>query len=265
MGLKKIFKGIGKVVKKAVPAVGKFLSPLGPIVSAVGSVAGPLLAGKSQEKGIASANEANVKLAEENRAFEERMSGTAVQRQVQDYQAAGLNPMLAAGGNGASTPNVSAPTVESTKQSRLAAVSGALSAKMQLEQINNMRQQNRLIGAQADMAGIEARMKAWEEPYGAFMADTKVKQMGQQYDTLAAQLKGILQRNDIDFETLKQGRLTTKQQELLNPVMEQIARMDMRAKQLGMKGLENINAFEKDTDGMANWVKFLLGIFREVK
>lgn len=56
-------------------------------------------------------NYENVRLAKEQMGFQERMSNTAHQREVEDLIEAGLNPVLSAGGNGSSTPAGAAPNL----------------------------------------------------------------------------------------------------------------------------------------------------------
>lgn len=70
----------------------------------------PIAAAAASAVGSMINNERNIESAEENRDFQERMSGTAHQREVADLRAAGLNPILSAKYGGASTPGGSVAT-----------------------------------------------------------------------------------------------------------------------------------------------------------
>ena len=109
-------------------------------ISAGGSLLGGLL-GKS---GQSSANRANLKIAREQMAFQERMSNTAYQRSASDLKAAGLNRILALG-SPASSPQGASATMQNENAQLGQAVekmSGtALQAMATKTQIDNIKAQ----------------------------------------------------------------------------------------------------------------------------
>lgn len=83
------------------------------IVGSLFSMAGGMYASASSARGVSEMNAANAIEAQKNRDWQERMSNTAHQREVNDLREAGLNPILSAtGGSGASSPGGSMAVME---------------------------------------------------------------------------------------------------------------------------------------------------------
>lgn len=161
-----------------IPAIGVAAKAAGfpwEIVSSAAGLLGGGLSGAAQMRyQRASAREAM--------SFSERMASTQHQREVADLRAAGLNPILSAGGSGAASPSGVVAEVPNVGGQ---AISTALESRRMHEEIKSRQQDRFLAHSQGLRAGVEAGTAKLLQPL--LIEHQRLANKGQEYSNKVSQ------------------------------------------------------------------------------
>lgn len=194
--------------------------------------------------GTIASNIWNAREAAKNRAFQERMSSTAHQREVRDLRAAGINPMVRAM-SGASTPSGDRAQVEDVGRG----VASASIARAQLKLINAQ-------AAREDASAMLLQQQRFDlqgNPQGgagrAALADINLKEMD------------LKQRQAMLPVALEQAKAAVQ----LSLSSAEAAKARALLDDASLMGAQNLEALEKRLGELGPAVRFFFELLRSLR
>lgn len=178
-----------------------------------------LIAAGLTAAGAAQQNAANSAQSAEQMSFQREMSGTAHQRQVEDLKRAGLNPILAAGGSGASSPQGAQASMENPLEGAASAVRMSQQQdnedKLAKENVENIQTDTQRLSEAKTGQKLDNEVTAAQMPYikarakldKDYVKEEKIINMVHSAASAVNPLSAIIQRGS----ALKQGAERLKQ------------------------------------------------------
>lgn len=194
-----------------------FWSAALPVIASLGSAA-------LSAKGAEQQQETSMEIAQKQMDFQERMSNTAHVREVQDLSKAGLNPILSAGGGGASSPpGASGQAVDIIGQAARAGISTAMQTMRLDTELENMEADTK-VKNETERLTRELQQKAMADTLASQRTAQNLEKSGKILDEDLATAKADAVDSDIRRKYLESdGGETLRQiQLILKPIFDML-------------------------------------------
>lgn len=189
--------------------------------------------------------------AAKNRAFQERLSSTAHQREVADLRLAGLNPLLSSRLGGSSTPSGSVAQVPDAGEAVTRGVGSAVAVRRNRAELGLIEAQTQREFAQASLANQQA-----QEVHVSLGSRVSLNQAQEALARANTEQIRQMMPQLIDKARAEVGNLGSA---------SEAARARAALDRLSAAGASNVAQFEKDLGKAGPWFKLLFEAVRSLR